>query len=1096
VLVSFPDSDLEVTVRAAWGADTTTDPATWTFTDLSSRLVSNPITISRGVLVGQGSHRSASTTLTLINDDGALTPLLATSPYWPYVDVGTPMDVSIRSNTTAWINDTFTRTVASGWGFADTGLSWGPPTGFSTNGSSGQITFSAANQTRTTSTPGVHRDAWVVWDASLSTVSTGAAHVVGPVIRSDGSGNNYIWPVVEFGVGGTVQWTVRSIQNAVEVIETGVTQPGLTYTAGQTIRCEVQLVGDMVRARAWDPTGSQPTTWAVSVQLSQLTFGKGQYVSMRAWCVGGNTNTQPTVISIDNLSFSQPRYPRIEGYITDVRPTFQQLPDGSTHSVVQIDIGGVGTRLERQDDAEMSPLRRSLEKSAVPPLVYWPCEDASGATQVASAFPAGTPMIVNGPAVFDFDLGVSEDALLRTYGTQSLCSIAAGASLLGLISPAVGSTAWTVSALIAQWTPGVGGGVTEVRMMEWATPGGTHNRWALVQTLTTIEVRAYNDSLGTVSTAATWPNTSGYLNGYDVAVSQSGGSINVSLYINAVQVATGTATATLGAVSRVTVNPDKVNTTASVNPFGIKFIAGHVMVHNAALTAAFPYYYDGSTLLRADRAWGYEYAHRRFVRQCAEERIPYKVYGNSYVSGTTQLNTQQPGTFTGLVTATAEAESGAVVIEDGYGYTLLPRSQRYNAVVSLTVDMATYRYQGGDGTDVLVPKLDSRGPNFWTVKRTGGSQAVDAAPAAYRNRRGTIRESATLDVLYDSDCAQHAGWRVHLFTDGQQANYPTLSLDLAANPALIDDYLPLKHGDRVQRTNQPTIAGLGTIDQVADGMSETFSPRRGGGPSWTATLDCSPAAPWQVGAFDTQRWDSASTTLAADLTAAGTVLPLSTTLAADVWATDEALMQLTVGAQPVTVQWMSGLDSVAAAEGGFETGITGWKSNNATLAQSSAFAHVGSRSLQVSLTGTPTSMSMSNLTSWPIAASTSYTATAWVYSAVAVNNVSSSISWFTGAGTLITFVTGTGITVPAGTWTQITVTGTSPGTAALVQTGVVVTGSPPAGTVIYVDDVDLCLSTPASPYVQNAWVIRDPVVTGALKAGTEVHVADPLWWAL
>lgn len=1102
--MAYPnDQDLEISVGFSFGADTTTDPSTWAFTDLSARLIQAPITINWGVLVGQGSHRSASTTITLLNDDGALTPMLATSQYWPYVDVGTPGYVKLRSDTTPWIADTFTRTNASAWGTADSGQTWTTGVGgLSTNGSSGQITFTAANQIRATNILGLdYHDAWVLWDASLSVVSTGASHVIGVLLRSDGTGNNYLWAGMEFGVGGIVQWTIRSVEAANEIIEQQVTQPGLTYTANQKLRCEVQLIGDTLQARAWDAAGSAPDGWACSVQLTQVAGLGGVGAGFRTWCVSGNTNTLPTVASIDNVSFAQPRYPRIEGYITDIRPSFQPLSDGTVHSVVQVDIGGIGARLEKQDDTDVSPLRRSLEKSILPPVVYWPCEDAQGATQAASAFPGGQPMIVNGPAVFDFDTGANDDALLHTYGTQSLCSIAAGASLLGLIPTAVGSSAWTVSAAIQQYTPGVGGGVTEVRMMEWATPGGTFTRWALVQTsVSTMEVRAYNDSAGTTTTVATWNRGYKYLAGYDVAAAQSGGTINVTLYVNAVLSASGSVSGTLTGVSRVTINPDKANTTASVDPYGIRFLAGHVMVHDAALTAAFPYYFDGSTLIQARAGWGYEFAHRRFGRQNDEERTPWKVIGDPYTSGTTQLNVQQPATFTALVTATGEAESGAIISEEGYGYTMLPRGERYNAGVDLTVDMSTYRFSDGtSATDVLVPKLDARGPNYWTVKRADGSSATAAAPADFRNRRGTIRDSATLDVLYDADCAQHASWRVHVYTDGAQANYPNLTLDLAANPELIGDYLRLAIGSRVQRTNQPTIAGLGTIDQVIDLMSETFTPRQAGGPSWTASLDCSPAAVWQVGQFDTEYIDSGSTTLAADVSSSATVLGFSTTIKADAWATDEPLMQVTVGGQDATVQWMSGIGSVSPLEGGFETGVTGWQGTNATVASSALFAHVGSKSAQVSVTGSPASASFLPTTAWPVAASTTYSGSYWIYTATSLANVEIAISWYTPAAAFISSTINSPQTVPAGVWTQITLTATSPGTAGLARCSVILASSPPAGTVVYVDDIDLCLtsaSTGAGPYVQNAWVIRDPVVTGPLKAGSEIHVADPLWWSL
>jgi hypothetical protein len=1101
-VAGFPDSDLEVTTDFAFGADATTPPSSWTWTDLSARLVGNPITIQRGLLVGQGNHRSASTTLTLLNDDGALTPLLATSPYWPYVDVGTPGRVRLRSNTVPWIADTFGRTSGSSWGAADSGQSWAAGSGLSTNGSAGLFTSTSTNLIRSTQITATHRDAKVMWDAGLSVVSTGASHVFGCTLRDDGTGNNYIWAGMEYGLAGIVQWTIRTVQAGNVVVEQQVTQPGLTYTAGQAVRCEVELIGDTLQARAWLVAGTKPPTWACSVQLSQMVGVKGTVAGMRGWCVNGNTNTLPTVITVDNLTFSQPRYPRIEGYLTDVRPTFQPLSDGTVHSVVQIDIGGIVSRLEKKDAPELSPLRRSLEKAPVPPKIYWPCEDGQGALQAASAFPGGNPMIVNGPAVFSFDTGETDDAYLRTYGTQNLCSIAAGASLLGLISPAVGSSAWTVSAMLQAYAGGVGGGVTEIRLLEWATPGGTYTRWAFVQTNTGYQVRAYNDVAGTVTTVIT--DNIGevvLLAGYDVTVAQAGGNLTVTYYINANPQATATVAGTIAAVARVTANPDKVNTTASTDPHGIRLIAGHIMVHDTAAASALPYYYDGAQVLRADRGWGYEYAHRRFGRQCTEERVSCKVLGNPYVSGTTQLNIQQPGSFTDLVTASIEAESGGLIVEDGFGYTHIPRSWRYNRGVDLTVDMSVYRRSDGtDAVDVLVPKLDARGPNYWTIQRTSGSEATAAAPLAFRNRRGTITQSATLDVLYDADCAQHAGWRVHVYTDGAQANYPSLTLDLAANPGLVDDYLNLSIASRVQRTNQPTIAGLGVIDQVVDQMAETFAPRTAdGGPSWTASLDTSPATVWQVGVFDTQLWDSSSTTLAADVASGNTVLGFSTALEGDVWSTTDSPIAVTVSGQATTVLWMSGIGSVAAIEGGFETGIGGWSGVGSTVTQSSAFAHTGTHCAQTVVVGTPGSASLVPATGWPAVVGNSYTATAWVYGTVSVPNIRILISFYTSGAVFVGSFAGSTITLAPGAWTQLTVSGVAPATTGLVKPAVQLNPSPATGTTFYTDDLDVTLdsaSAGAGPYVQNAWVVRDPVVTGALKAGSEIHVADPLWWSL
>ena len=84
-------------------------------------------------------------------------------------------------------------------------------------------------------------------------------------------------------------------------------------------------------------------------------------------------------------------------------------------------------------------------------------------------------------------------------------------------------------------------------------------------------------------------------------------------------------------------------------------------------------------------------------------------------------------------------------------------------------------------------------------------------------------------------------------------NYPSLPVDLAANPGLIEEWLACDIGSRVQRENQPTIAGIGVIDQVVVGITETLGPR-----VWQVTAAVAPAAPWDVALADVALADGTS----------------------------------------------------------------------------------------------------------------------------------------------------------------------------------------------------------------------------------------------
>lgn len=96
--MAFPDSPLPVMVEAAFGADLAADPQTWQWTDLTDRLLDQPIRISRGRTPGAREASAASASVTLLNDDQQLTPLHPGSVFYPHVDLGTPIRITVTRN--------------------------------------------------------------------------------------------------------------------------------------------------------------------------------------------------------------------------------------------------------------------------------------------------------------------------------------------------------------------------------------------------------------------------------------------------------------------------------------------------------------------------------------------------------------------------------------------------------------------------------------------------------------------------------------------------------------------------------------------------------------------------------------------------------------------------------------------------------------------------------------------------------------------------------------------------------------------------------------------------------------------------------------
>lgn len=184
---------------------------------------------------------------------------------------------------------------------------------------------------------------------------------------------------------------------------------------------------------------------------------------------------------------------------------------------------------------------------------------------------------------------------------------------------------------------------------------------------------------------------------------------------------------------------------------------------------------------------------------------------------------------------------------------------------------------------------------------------------------------------------------------------------------------------------------------------------------------------------------------------------------------DEGYVLVTVdnpiSGQPVlgTVEW-----------DGEDTTTTGWVGNSATVANSTDFAHGGSRSLKITTTGSPVQAYARRELLAGIVPTERYTARMWVYSATA-RSLSASIDWANAGGYLST--TALAVAVPAAAWTEIQVTGTAPDTADRVSFGPTITGSPTTGTIIYTDDVILVAASDR-PAVTSNRVLRRKAGSG------------------
>jgi hypothetical protein len=143
---------------------------------------------------------------------------------------------------------------------------------------------------------------------------------------------------------------------------------------------------------------------------------------------------------------------------------------------------------------------------------------------------------------------------------------------------------------------------------------------------------------------------------------------------------------------------------------------------------------------------------------------------------------------------------------------------------------------------------------------------------------------------------------------------------------------------------------------------------------------------------------------------------------------------------------------------GFETGGVPSDNWGSTLARSSAVVHSGSWSLAQTTTSSSGGWDLDSNPAWyaPITSATTYTASIWVYTTKTVK-VDLNADLLNTAGNYVDSVNGPTVTLTAGSWTQLTITGIQP------ATGEVYAGMEPnfssatTGTIIYWDDMSLAI---------------------------------------
>ncbi|MER6515206.1 hypothetical protein ABT158_51035, partial [Nonomuraea sp. NPDC001636] len=249
---------------------------------------------------------SDDTSLLLVSDPGPTWITTAThAAEFPF-DVLVGGERMTVTGITQGAADAFGRTVASGWGSADTGGAWtstgGSAADYSVGSGVGSHVLASVNVARQSTLTAPSPDFDLYATVAASAVATGASIFGGLTARGSGA-NDLYYARVEFTTSGTVILAIRERAAGVESTVATFTTP-YTYTAGQSFRLRFQAKGSTLQARVWPLTSGEPTAWQVSGTDTTLTAAGA--VGCRSSSATGNTNAS-LAVRYDNFLIANPQ---------------------------------------------------------------------------------------------------------------------------------------------------------------------------------------------------------------------------------------------------------------------------------------------------------------------------------------------------------------------------------------------------------------------------------------------------------------------------------------------------------------------------------------------------------------------------------------------------------------------------------------------------------------------------------------------------------------------------------------------------------------------------------------------------------------------
>lgn len=577
------------------------------------------------------------------------------------------------------------------------------------------------------------------------------------------------------------------------------------------------------------------------------------------------------------LDYGQGWKDRYFGFIHDFSKAWDRT---GTDAYIDLTARGPFHRIGKSKPLK-SPIFRAISGVAADDFKaqgFWPGEDASGATQIASALPGQPAVIPTGPftfgqagpegalSVMDVDDGFTAAFPVATYTNTNRWAV----TWIMKIDSAPASNTTTLLTVRT-----IGSVLTTWRLILDTTFGSTLLRWNGYDASDVLQYDVFFNPADTdddfygqwymltfgAYDPSAFPGNIQSTMAVDNGRDQRFHATNGGLFAGST-----------GSIKDFTFTVDSVLGTVGIalGEFGV-FVDPNFRPFNTAAAQE-----NGDALHGYER----EPAITRLRRITREERIPF--FSLAIEAESALCGPQTTGSLINNLRL-PELADGGTLYEHKFGLAYKAPAEFQNQAVAFSMDALLSQIK-----DIGSPvDNDLDFVNQWTVSRPSGSSVTiqgrkGEAGITLGDTELVYESSRQVPLADDTQLLDYAG-RLVSQTTVDEDRWPTIAFKLQATPELIDSWIEFPFGGRINALNVYEEIGVTTLDQLHRGHQENWNSLM-----WEVTLNCGPASPFftqEVDSDEFGRPDSDSSYLALSITDSATELIVDTKDESEIWAT-------------------------------------------------------------------------------------------------------------------------------------------------------------------------------------------------------------------